>query len=64
MDVIRMFQSIMAIMVGGALAKFGNQNYEALKAEGSVLLPAACLLGAVVLLIYGVRCFARAFSRN
>lgn len=64
MDVIRMFQSVMAIMVGGVLAKFGNQNYEAMKADGGILLPVACLLGSIVLLIFGVRCFVRAFSRT
>ena len=64
MDVIRFTQSVMAIMIASGLAKFGNENYETLKADGSVLLPAICLLAAIALFIFGIRRFAHAFSRR
>ena len=64
MDVLYMLRSIIAITLGAGLAKYGNQNYEALKADGGILLPTVCLLGAMFFLIYGLRYFVRAFSRS
>jgi len=64
MDTIRLLQSVFAIMIAAGLAKFGNENYELLKAEGSILIPIACLIGAIVLGIYGIILFFRSLSRR
>lgn len=64
MNMVRPIQSVIAISVATGLAKFGNENHETLKEDGSVLLPALCLLGAIVLLVYGIKSFCGAFAKQ
>jgi len=59
MDFNKLIKSLIAIFVAAGLAKFGNENYEMLKSEGSILIPIACLIGAIILGIYGVIAFFR-----
>ena len=62
MDVIRFFQAAFALAIASGMVKFGNQNYEMLKTEFSILVPVACLIGGIALAIYGIRTFIRSFS--
>lgn len=61
MNLGRLATAVIAIFLASGLAKFGNENYEALKEQGGVIIPILCLLGALVLGIYGVVAFFRAF---
>ena len=63
MTIIRLTQSVIAVMVASAVLKFGNENYEMLKAEGGVALPALCLPGGIALGIYGYRRFLKSMER-
>lgn len=62
MNIFRLVTSVFAILIAGSFAKFGNENYEMLKADGGLLLPIAVLLIAIFLGIYGLRSFFKAFS--
>jgi len=59
----KILQAGIAIMMGGGLLKFGNENYEMLKADGGLIGPIFCLLGGGALLIYGLKSLGGAFAR-
>lgn len=60
----RLIAAVIAIVFASGLAKFGNENYEMLKEAGGLLFPIAFLLGALIIGIYGIRLFIKAFSQN
>lgn len=64
MNIGRLVIAIVAIFLASGLAKYGNENYEALKENGGVLIPILFLLGAVILAILGIRSLIKAFSSS
>lgn len=62
MNPVNLIQGVVAIAAGGGVLKFGNQNYEMLKADFGLLVPLLCLVGGFGLIIYGIKSFWRAAS--
>ena len=62
MNTSEMTKAGIAILVAGGLLKFGNENYELLKADYGMLAPLACLIGGGALLYYGIKSFRRAMA--
>ena len=63
MNVTDLVKAAVSVTVASALLKFGNENYEMLKAEGGLIAPFLCLLGGIALGIYALKCFGRAFLK-
>ena len=59
----RLLKSIFAILIGGGVLQYANQNYEMLKAENG-LVPLICLIGGGALVFYGVKSFRAEFSKD
>jgi hypothetical protein len=55
----KMVVAVIVIFIGAGLARFANENYEALKADGGVGLALGIGLGAIATLISGMMLFWR-----
>ncbi|MEM6535765.1 MAG: hypothetical protein AAF613_09020, partial [Pseudomonadota bacterium] len=60
---IPFLKPLFAILVGGGVLQYANQNYEMLKAENG-LIPLICLIGGGGLVFYGVKSFRAEFSKD
>ena len=63
MKPVELMKSAIAIVVAGSLLVFGNDHYVVLKDVGGIFVPTLFVLVGMVMLVYGLKSFGRAFVK-